>query len=76
MDNWDCDFFTLFSIMPIIVLCFQNAQEKGREKGWERRTIFCLLDQANIPENPLPLCFSIAKFTLATCQIPPTRIIL
>lgn len=66
-------FFSFLSIMPIIVLCFQKFQKKGREKSWERRTNFCLLDQANIPENPLPLCFSIAQFNLnSPLQHPDT----
>lgn len=50
------------SIMPIVVLSLQKVQEKEREKSRQRRTIFCLLDQANIPEKPFPLFFSTAKF--------------
>lgn len=66
-------FFTLPSIMPIIVLCFQKVQEKGREKSRGRRTILCLLDQVSNPENPLPLCFSTAKFNLIhPCNMPDT----
>lgn len=66
-------FFPFLSIMPIIVLCFQKFQKKGRDKSWERRTNFCLLDQANIPENPLPLYFSMAQFNLnSPLQHPDT----